>query len=66
MDKEVKLTREQFRNIVINALDNSNCLKDNELGSGYVDWHTENNECGVTFTLINGEKFSVAITKEIE
>lgn len=66
MDKGVTLTREQFRNIVINALDRFNCLKDNELGSGYVDWHTENDECGVTFTLNNGEKFSITIAKEID
>lgn len=64
MVKEIILTREQFRNIVINALGRFNCLKDNELGSGYVDWHTDNNDCGLTVTLANGENFSMIITKD--
>lgn len=62
--KEIKVTREEFRNIIINALGMFNVLKDNELGSGYVDWHTDNNDCGLTVTLANDEKFSMLITKE--
>lgn len=64
MDKKAILTREQFGNIIINALDEFGCLKDNQLGSGYVDWHTENNDCGLTLNLANGERFSITITKE--
>mgnify|MGYP001128281992 CR=1 FL=1 len=65
MNAKSILTREQFRNIIINALDEFHCLKDNQLGSGYIDWRGENNECGLTLNLINGEKFSLTITKDI-
>lgn len=64
MNKKETLTREQFRNIIINALNESKCLKDNHLGSGYIDWHTDNNDCGLTLNLINGERFSLVVTKD--
>ncbi len=63
MNNKAILTREQFRNIIINALDKFDCLKDNELGSGYIDWHTDNNECGLTVTLANNERFDITINK---
>ncbi|MFW5890761.1 MAG: hypothetical protein ACOCUI_00925 [bacterium] len=66
MNKKVILTREQFRNIMLDALKKIGCLKDNQLGSGYIDWHTDDNQCGLTVTLINGEKFSITVEKEMQ
>lgn len=66
LNKKTILTREQFRNLIINSMDQFGCLKDNQLGSGYIDWHTDDNECGLTLNLVNGETFNVTITKVIK
>lgn len=51
----------QFRAILIQNMCKSGLLKDNWLGSGCTDWHSEEGKAGITFELKTGESFSVII-----
>jgi len=53
-----------FRKILISTMCNSGLLLNNKLGEGYVDWHSEDGQCGVNFKLPTGEEFSILIRKD--
>ena len=55
------MTRETFRKQMIEAMCVSGILLSNELGKGYIDWHTENDDCGVTFITKDKYQFDVCI-----
>lgn len=49
----------QFRAILIQNMCKSGLLKDNWLGSGWTDWHSEEGKAGITFELKTGESFQL-------
>ena len=51
-------TAENIRNWIINEL-----FVEPKLGENYVDWHTENGECGLTIYPC-GEEFEIIIKKK--
>lgn len=53
--------REDFRKDLIKAMCASGLLKNNELGKGWTDWHTDE-DCGVTFVMKNGQEFDVVVS----
>ena len=54
-------TAEDMRCVIVEALFNNP-----ELGKHYIDWHTEDGECGVTIMYPNqGEYFDIIIKKRL-
>lgn len=52
------------RKLLIETMQVSGLLKDNNLGSGYTDYHDKDNNCCVKFDLSAGTEINVQIKGE--
>ena len=57
--KNDKITAEMFRKTLIDTFWDGNAI----LGENYIDWHTENGDCGLTLMSILGD-YDIVITKQ--
>ena len=58
--KNDKITAEMFRKILVDTFWDGNAI----LGENYIDWHTENGDCGVTLMSASGD-YDITITKRV-
>lgn len=56
--KNDKVSAERFRKFLIDTFWDGNAI----LGKNYVDWHTENGDCGLTLMSTLGD-YDIIITK---
>ena len=56
--KNDKISAERFRKVLIDTFFDGNAI----LGENYVDWHTENGDCGLTLMSTLGD-YDIIITK---
>lgn len=56
--KNDKVSAERFRKVLIDTFFDGNAI----LGENYVDWHTENGDCGLTLMSTLGD-YDIIITK---
>lgn len=57
--KNDKVSAERFRKVLIDTFWDGNAI----LEENYVDWHTENGDCGVTFMTTLGD-YDIIIMKK--
>lgn len=58
--KNDKISAERFRKVLIDTFFDGNAI----LGENYVDWHTEDEKCGVTLMCTLGD-YDIVITKRV-
>ena len=58
--KNNKISAEMFRKTLVDTFWDGNAI----LGENYVDWHTENGDCGLTLMTTLGD-YDIVITKRV-